>query len=406
MKFEELAKLAKKLGAPLPTTGSGSNGKILNSDIEQAIARYVHSQETPSWGMRQRLNIGYPMLAMRYQDLNNTLQEEIWEDDTQWVAEEKHDGVRIMLFFHPTEGASAFGRNRSKKDCLPIEYTNNLLLNGKPLREFKAQYCCMLDCELTTDGYTELPDGTYASGRQAVTAIISMSDSSHAINRQIDCRLQFNAFDCILFRDDKPLLQEKYINRRTQLELFTKQHPNAGLVKTPFHYFDKRKLYNRILDKGGEGVVFKHTQGVYVPSVNGYRSKSVVKCKRSVVQSNASDIDCWIAGGIATDEYAKRHKVGALELHCYLKECDGSLTEHWLATVSSMPDAIRDRISDNEGNLREEYVGQVVTVDGQDISSRNRRINHAKVDWNIGFRVDKGPDDCIIDADFIDSQVF
>ena len=91
--------------------------------------------------------------------------------------------------------------------------------------------------------------------------------------------------------------------------------------------------------------------------------------------------------------------IGGIKVSVFIKEEDGSETEHWIGTISGITDSLRRKMTilDEEGNptLNPEYYGKVLAVNGQDISSKNLRMSHCRaVDWN--FRIDKSPNDCIV----------
>lgn len=411
MTTKQLVEKLEALGLKLPVFGSGRNGKILNDDLEDVIAKHF-AKDLKKWGQKARLELGHVMLAARYDDCNEHQQDTMFRDNSGWVLEEKYDGVRITVFGHPTEGYSAFSRGRSKATCLPIEYTQNILVqHGRgtcALGDTAPRHSrFMLDCELVTAGCVELPDGSYATGLNAVVAVLSQSDpaAAHRLQRTT-CPLEFKAFDYLPANSKGALLlDEKYEDRCEELQGLCKEHPfmNAGRL----HSRDKAQIYDQYLASGKEGVVFKHANGVYVPARHNKRDRDTcVKCKRTMRNSKTSDIDVWIAEGYSTPEWSKLNLVGGLHLHVTLLDEDGECKEHHIASVTSMPDEIRTALSLKDGTLNPECVGRVVTIDGQDVSARNRRITHARVDWKRGFRTDKNIADCTLDESFLDSQIF
>ena len=165
--FTQLCNRIEELGLRVPYEGTGKNGKILNRDLEAVIAEHYREQREITFGRVMRDQLHDVQLAYRYDQLKQDEQEAVISDGNGWVAEEKFDGCRMVLVYHPDEGFSAFGRNRSTVTLLPVEYTEKLLvpLNGKlsTLKEFAGHWKeeFILDCELVTDGFVELNDGNF-----------------------------------------------------------------------------------------------------------------------------------------------------------------------------------------------------------------------------------------------------
>ena len=406
------AQLIKKLGAlglTEPMYGTGHNGRVLNSDLEDVISEHF-AQSLTTWGQKARYSLGNVMLAARYDECTEQERELLFSDDSPWYMEEKYNGVRITLFAHPDEGFSAFSRNRSKVTCLPLEYTRNILVpddgSWRHLYEVTPHGgAAMIDCELVTGGFVELPDGTFATGLQAVTSVLSQDDPEVAAHMQrTTCPLTLVAFDFLPANEDGTLLLgEVFDTRRELLQEWAANNPSVLTGK--LHSRNKESIYSQYLDSGKEGVVFKHEQGLYVPARNNRRDRNTcVKCKRSMRGAGTSDIDVWIGGAYATPEWSKRGLIGGLELYTYLDNGD-ERTVHNIANVASMPDEMRIALSRN-GDLNPEYLGAVITIDGQDVSARNRKITHARADWKRGFRQDKSESDCVLDEEFLNSQIF
>ena len=123
------------------------------------------------------------------------------------------------------------------------------------------------------------------------------------------------------------------------------------------------------------------------------------------------EIDAYVIGYTNGDEWDKQGCIAGLKLAVKLRKGGkgSQLKEHWIATVSGIPDDIRYALSEQTisgPSLREEFYGKVLSIDGQDISARNKRIAHARANWQIGFREDKSPSMCIMDEEFIDGQLF
>lgn len=402
------------MGLKLPFTGTGRNGKILNRDLEEVIADHYRETRPVTFGRTMRDQLHDVQLAFRYDNLKAEEQEAVLADGNAWVAEEKFDGCRMVLIYHPDEGFSAFGRNRSVITLLPLEYTDKLLmpLDGelKTLREFAGRWReeFVLDCELITDGFVELNNGNFTGkGLNAVTAMLQLSAPESHLAQRTTAPMELVAFDFL------PIERERIytdIFFKDRLELM-KGLPNLDRsVRMPQQWERGKKAYfESLVVDGEEGVVLKNLNYFYVPAIGGFRDKnSTIKLKRAMSMASSKDIDTFVIGYTNGDEWDKVGLISGLKLGVHL--IDGDKEEvHWLATVSGMPLQMRMKLSeirDGRPALKQEFMGKVLTVDGQDISARNQRISHAKADWVRGFRSDKLQSDCVMHRDFIDSQMF
>ena len=126
--------------------------------------------------------------------------------------------------------------------------------------------------------------------------------------------------------------------------------------------------------------------------------------------ASQTDIDAFVIGYTNGGEWNKAGLIAGIMLGVYLLgDNNEQLGVHWLATVSGIPLQTRMALSevrDGKPTLKTEFYGQVLTIDGQDISARNQRVYHAKADWVAGFRRDKTAYECTMRRSFIESQMF
>ena len=175
---------------------------------------------------------------------------------------------------------------------------------------------------------------------------------------------------------------------------------------------DKNALLRTFWNRGGEGAVLKHAKGAYIP---GGRKKDIaIKIKRTMSGDIGDDLDAFISGYVNTIEWNKKGLIGGVELSVYLNG-----NEHVVATVSSMPDEVREQLtdhhwydptgeyeSDRKPRLASQFYGKVLTIDGQELSARNKRLMHAKADWARGFRQDKDATQCVLSMEDFESAMF
>lgn len=438
---DRMLKKIKELGLKLPEWGSGRNGKILNSDLEEVLAAYFFKQEEQDWGACQRRALNEVQLAYRYDQLKPEEQAYVMADNNEWVAEEKFNGCRMIITYHKKEGFRAYGRNRSKYSYLPIDYSDKILVGNTPLSQVKLlankntdsthsiwdHPPVVLDCELMTGGYVETQSGSFTNkSLNAAVSVLQLSNEESHLAQKTTAPLWCAAFDYISFGGPALITATSFTTRRKLLEAFVSNSEIAKYMRPffqlPKQIFTSKEAYlNGLLAEGKEGIVLKNLNSPYVRGLNGYRDKNAcIKVKRTMTGSFGDEIDAYIIGSTNGSEWDKRDAIAGLKLAVYLRDGVGNLKEHWIATVSGIPDEIRFEMSEYsalhyavEGNkcvpkpcLRSEFYGKVLTIDGLDISARNRRISHAKVDWKRGFREDKTASQCIMDESFIDSQMF
>jgi len=399
----------------LPKHGSGSMGKILNSDLIKVLATdSLKQMKNPSKGLQMRLEMVETMLAYRFDSLKDQEKENILKDNNGWIAEEKYNGCRMIVTHYPGEGLRFFGRNRSIQTFLPIDYTDKILIDGKlskspEITPTKITAPFILDCELITGGFVEIQSGSFAQSLNAAVAVLQLNDIESHNAQKTTAPLSCIVFDCLSYPVDwrQPLSERKqslayYVNR---LQKATKSDffETSAFVST-----GKKALYDKIIAQGGEGIILKNLDMPYMPGINGFRSKKAcIKMKRSLKEQHTQDIDAYIIGCTSSEDYHKQGLIAGIKLAVLLRSSGGELKEHWIATVSNMPDAVRTGISNREsGTLKQSFYNKVLTIDGLGISARNKRIAHAKVDWTKSFRYDKSPEQCIVDEEFIESQVF
>lgn len=392
--------------------------------------REVNGQHV-SWGLKQRLAIQSPMLCFNYKHLHDHEQAAVMASD-RWIAEPKWNGNRSLVFYHPDEGLEFFSRNVSVEDYLPVSYTDTVLLvhNNKVLKpgDFKGVWAksFILDTEVVVDNpnidTTLFNTHGVVTGSElnAVSAIMALNPASSHELQMTQAPLQFRIFDIIDY-DEKGIWRAPLHRRKVYLEKLFEEGKLGDI--TPFKLSEyvsgstKLEFFNKIVSNGGEGVVLKNLDQPYVPTTSRSR-KTQVKMKRTVGFAAAAegstslmdldmgtDIDAYVIGYVeAKEDRGWAHLIGALKMGVLLEEEDGTQTEHWLCSISGIPMALREAMSEpgeHRPRLKDEYLGKVLAVDGQSISARSLRFAHAIANWEIGFRADKSQQDCTMRREFL-----
>lgn len=408
MKFSELCKELENRGLNMPYKGTGKLGEVTNHDIIKHIAyRSLFDLGLFDANHPKRIMeyIDEVMLAYRFDNLKKEEQDKLFEDNNGWSAEEKYNGCRLVLIYSPSYGLYAFGRNRSVDDFLHTDYSDKILYNGKKGAEFCSVFgneSFILDCEAVTNGHVVTKNGEKTEkGLNAVSSIFSLNKEDSIKAQKETAPLNFMVFDWI-----PRVVNKTRIERRLKLEelfcgLFGKF---PCFVLAPVHYNDKKAFFEKVVSEGGEGVVLKNDTSFY--DFGGRHKDTCVKVKRNVHDSAGQDIDCFITGFTRSKEYDKRDLISGIKLSVFLNKKGGE-NIHWIATVSSMPEEIRKELTDCTAcfpQLNQKYYRKVLVVNGQDISARGKRLTHARIDWNTGFREDKTCFDCKLDEAFLENQ--
>lgn len=426
MKIDQLVDKMMKLNVKLPL-GTGRDGAVLASDLERALGNHFYEERRKvadaaglirldHLALRMRMD---PMKAYRYDKLSAENQRIAMESE-HWYLEEKYNGWRIVLTYIRGHGFAAFGGNLSDVDHLPVDYTDKVMfvvhdhdgtklvhITDKRFSECIDAVAAAIDTEVLCHTVVENRKGSFSSNTlDTVGTILSLPPSEATALQLGGAHLDFKAFDFVEFEGMRPIFSVNYVNRRMRLltEACHKSWPDS-LQVAESTTADKASKLRTIWNRGGEGCVLKYARGNYVP---GGRMKEVaIKVKRTMSGEIGDDIDAFVSGFVLTPEWTKLGLIGGVELSVYLNG-----KEHVVATVSSMPDEVREALTlppateNGMPSLREEFMFKVLTIDGQELSGRNRKLLHAKADWHKGFRTDKDAVQCALTVEDFESAMF
>ena len=361
-----------------------------------------------------------PMLALQIKNKSDEIQNEIWNNQDKWLAEEKIDGCRMNLcWFKEDNTLDAYSRNTSVNDFLPINYGEKLyddvdisLLEGIP--NFIIDGELVLKSKNINKGDGEVLADTQLNMVSAIlSAEYELSKSFQQLNP-----IKLVAFDIIMY-DDKDLTKLPLRERKKYLDLVINRLRDIICVELVpnSHGLTTREFYDQVVSVGGEGLVVKDLNSLY--DVRGKRAGEWIKIKRSVtgslLEANYGDtIDAFVIGfnrGTGRNE----NLVGSLIFGIYLLDENNELIYdnngapyiHNIAIVGGLEDALREAITvynpyTNEVSLRQDVYGKCAEIDGQDVSSKQMRFSHAVLKQ---WRMDKLPQNCTIRKDFLEKLV-
>ena len=180
-------------------------------------------------------------------------------DDPRYLCQEKLDGMRAIVHF-TADGLRIFSRSAGVNDpTRPLEKTSSLphIANLK----FPRLIGTILDAEILADG-------------------LNSSELAGSVHRKNGSNglVKIHVFDVLSFCGT-PLLNVT-LSRRLLWLLSIRNHVESDYIKilrweTEPH--TKKALFEDVKQRGGEGVMFKRLDGIYVeggrPSDNWYKAK-------------------------------------------------------------------------------------------------------------------------------------
>ena len=170
--------------------------------------------------MLYKINMNSPMLALQIKNMPKDVQNDIWNNQNKWLAEEKIDGCRLNLcWFKEDNAIDAYSRNTSVLDFLPINYGEKLY-DDIDISLLKDSPDFIIDGELVLkDKVVNKGDGEVIADTQLnlVSAILSadyeLSKSYQSLNP-----IKLVAFDIIMF-DGKDLTKLPLRERKKYLQI-------------------------------------------------------------------------------------------------------------------------------------------------------------------------------------------
>ena len=371
------------------------------------------------------ISMDSPMLCLQFNKMDEKWQQSVWKDDN-WLAEVKVNGVRIIIVYSKEEGIHFYSRNISLKDYLPIEYKNIWIPNFDPAKlEAVGITECVLDTEVlcpvarvnTTIEKLSKSVGVITDSNLSATAALLAQNDRDSLMIQQDQNLQLDFFGFHVLSLNQNDIRKLPWHQMTQvMHVVRDRFVHAGFpVRDIGRAFgeEKRKFHENILNCGGEGTVLKRKDSTYIPSESRLH-RMWVKCKRMASETLngtgeglGDSIDGFISGFKPGNKGTANEKlVGALIVSVYLNKEDGTQEQHEIAHVSGITSDLRESLTSlnkaGEPVLNKKYYNQVVTVDGNWISTRSKRLMHPRF---VCFRPDRSPETCVMDETTLNRMI-
>lgn len=385
-----------------------SGKRIMKDDYVKAlrewhITKKYGSMDNIPWSMKFMLSIECPQLCKRIKDLKPDQQELVWNSH-DWIAEEKIDGVRMVLLWDATEKKFHFySRNNSVTDYLPQDYADTIFVTAK---NFDYPNNFVLDSEIISSNSCLETNTHCLTQLQSTAALLNLnSEDSKTIQKKYP--LKFVVFDCLY--DSSSLIDEIWeVRHYHAAELCSKLveygfccELNKVVENTADNQYAKREFFDAVISRCGEGIVLKNRNAKY--HATSSRTIDCVKVKRSTADALTKDIDAFVTDYVVgKDDTRNSNMVVGFVFSILLKKQDGSVVTHPIAVCSNVSDIIKDDATviseDGQVKLNPDYYGRVATVQGQNISARSLRLTHAVIDC---WRPDRSADttETILESD-------
>ena len=353
--------------------------------------------------------IGYEPMTAKELDTDDK-QEEAFNNSNNYV-EEKFDGTRALVYFFK-DYARVFSRRVSKKTGFYVENTDSV----PQIRDIKTNLC-----DTILDGEMFIP----SQGFQVSSAVMNCKYDK-AIERQEELGFQvFHAFDILFYKGidlrDKPLRLRKVYLRIAIAEISS---PYIVCVD----YFtckgvESKQYYLDIVSRGGEGVIIKPKDGLYLHKRGWEYSKIKSFLTREMILLGFTEPTREYSGKAPKDwEYYEddtpvtRHyyfnQVGNMKLGVLLSDselesipknkrgevlkpsnCDLCIDdEDWNVMIVCECGGYSDEEREYFTEHQEELIGSTVEVKANGVMKDSGRLRHPRF---LRFREDKAPEQCI-----------
>ena len=385
-----------------------SGKRIMKDDYVKALREWHITKKYGSidnipWSMKFMLSIECPQLCKRIKDLKPDQQELVWNSQ-DWIAEEKIDGVRMIIVWDAAEKKFHFySRNNSVTDYLPQDYADTIFVTAK---NFDYPNNFVLDSEIISSNPCLETNTRCLTQLQSTAALLNLnSEDSKTIQKKYP--LKFVVFDCLY--DSSSLIDEIWEVRHYHAAKLCSKLLESGFCcelnkvveNTADNQYAKREFFDAVISRYGEGIVLKNRNAKY--HATSSRTIDCVKVKRSTADALTKDIDAFVTDYVVgKDDTRNSNMVVGFVFSILLKKQDGSVVTHPIAVCSNVSDIIKDDATviseDGQVKLNPDYYGRVATVQGQNISARSLRLTHAVIDC---WRPDRSADttETILESD-------
>lgn len=414
-------------------------GREAKGPYEKALREFYWHRDFGSEPMPPQL---HPMLARNLKDVPEAEAEQMW-NSPRWVAQEKIDGCRLLMFIGPN-GSRFTSRRISDKT---YRYTEN---TEQVPHLAKITHPDLIGTVLDGEVVCSRPDVNTGAVKtkhqlQATVALLAIDPKqSERIQREQNAWLQFRVFDILQDRGRDvtgETLSSRIERVKSAVHRINQLYPGIEISFVPYVAENKKEYYESVVKAGGEGIMLKDLQSAYTASSS--RTKAMYKVKRF------EELDLFVTGYVRSNEDAGwANLIGALELSAYVEGSEqgdseiarafgfvGERSTHVAACAGNM--TLDDRIAatacktcgrpvhavtENVNGkrivqfvdcrehgpmtpdtikLNDTWLNKVYVVRGMEFTARVYRLFQARL---ISERNDKAPEDCTIDLKAIQAK--
>lgn len=312
------------------------------------------------------------MLSIEPQKCRGKLRSSMW-DDPKYPAEFKYHGVRYLMYLN-----GPFNKFLSRHISVKGGYVDKT--NHFPhLRDIQTNLGgTILDGEMISHLYGTVRDVTQITSSSVALAIQKQEQRGF---------LQYMAFD-IPYYKSKDMRGYPLLQRKKLLQLVCTQLNSLNIHYTSLHFQGKEAMYQRIVSKGGEGIILKYIYSKYGERkhwikvkkdttldvvITGYRLPSYLSLKKGDSKETIT-------------RYADKGWIGSIAVGMWTDDLVEMID---CGFVSGMDESTRAMISKNP----EKYIGRVIEVKAQSQMSSGK-FEHGRF---IRWRDDKSSGECVYD---------
>lgn len=368
-----------------------------------------------------------PMLANQLKECK--WKDDIYNRDSECIAEEKIDGNRNVWCKFPGERIEIISRNLSVKDYLPCNYSDNIVIN---IDYSKIKDSFVIDGEIVA---SKMPDDDALEAYGLVPGTTQLNLTSALLSGENPRYQEFQklyplklvVFDIIMF-NGRDLTSCPLSERIEILEGVYRQLKEAGaLIERPDNNralgLSIEDFHKKMLMNGKEGSIVKVLDAKY--DMTGRRTHDAwIKLKRVInndlLEQNLGDtVDGFITGFKAKASSGESSNnswrvasiifsINIIDDDPFSDTCNQIIDTKPIAVIGGLTEEFARSVSepdpDNPGfcRLKREAYGMVAEITGQDISHESQTLVHPRL---IRMRDDKPVSQCTLNKSFLEKQL-
>lgn len=395
MRLSELKKLCEKYKIkPTPTKHRKNPDRYEVSiddcikAIRKEVLRISKEKNLFDDNLEFILEMESPMLALLASKQDKKTVNEIWdENNTNWVFEEKLDGIRCFLSYnHITNTYHLYSRALDEKTLLPIDYSGRIKLLSN-----KIPFDFILDGELL-----------FANNMGHIKMEEILSDIYRDINSY---KPKIVIFDMVRLGDNSLINMPLSFRRREAFKVVNYLRENGfSLIERIGEKPDsmtKEEYYSCLVHNGYEGVIAKDLSSFY--DIKGYRSGAWTKLKKKKYEGLGSIIDdtydLFISGAVFSDNYVNGLVLSGYKVDDndnYLYDSFGNRKTIELGVLYDLLPEQKYNLTifvENKPRLNPNFLNKVMEVSSSSYDSATKKFNNIQF---VCWRLDKSYESCKI----------